>query len=100
MRAFLRQLVFVGANLLLFVALRHVALLLGFLGGMGAADHYRYERWLYVPGTALHLLVLGLLWARSARRPGAPAYGLALLGVALLAVLGALQLLPPRLLPS
>jgi hypothetical protein len=100
MSPFWRRLVFVGANLLLFVALRHAAVLLGFLGGMGAADHYRHERWLYAPGTVLHLLLLGGLHARARRRPAAYPYGLALLGVVLLAVLCALRVIPAQFIPS
>ncbi|MVN79291.1 hypothetical protein GO988_23405 [Hymenobacter sp. HMF4947] len=100
MSTFLRQVVFIGANLLLFVGLRYVALLMGFLGGMGAADHYQYESVLYLPGTALQLLVLGLLYTRSVRYPSAYPYGLALVSLLLLVVLCQLRLIPYEVIPS
>ncbi|REA60070.1 hypothetical protein DSL64_15415 [Dyadobacter luteus] len=48
-------------NIIVFVAVRHFSLLSMFLLGMGAADHYKYESFGYLPGTAIQLVILLIL---------------------------------------
>ena len=40
-------------------------LIFGFLIGMGAADHYKYESYLYIPLTVLQLFILVHLYLRN-----------------------------------
>lgn len=52
-------------NIVIFVTVRYLSLLSMFLLGMGAADHYKYESFGYLPGTAIQLSILLILSFRK-----------------------------------
>lgn len=54
----MRKITCVLINIVLFISVRHFALLCAFLIGMGASNHYIYEAYIYIPLTAIQLLFL------------------------------------------
>jgi hypothetical protein len=48
-------------NLSVFMAIRYLSLISAFLLGMGASDHYKFESYVYLPGTVMHLAILLVL---------------------------------------
>lgn len=81
-------------NVAIFVAVRYLSLLCAFLFGMGAADHYKYESYAYLPGTILHLVILFFLWRKKGYQ-----FLLVILVLCFLSVAGFMNIIPYRIIP-
>ena len=95
---------FVFINLIIFIACRFIILIFGFLIGMGAADHYKYESYLYLPLTVLQLFILIYLYIRKKKldknqRIDQIKYLITFALLIFLSVAGFFNLIPSRFVP-
>ncbi|SIN73052.1 hypothetical protein SAMN04488055_0996 [Chitinophaga niabensis] len=90
-------------NIALFIVIRYVSLLSAFLLGMGAGDHYKYESYAYLPGTILHLIVLGYYFIKTYKKeePVLKKYRFVIIFciISFLSVAGFLHIIPYSIIP-
>lgn len=90
-------------NVTIFIAIRYLSLLSAFLFGMGAAGHYKYESYAYIPGTVIHLAVLLFFFVKKHRLYGwsfkSYQYLILILLICFLSVAGFMGLISYKLIP-
>lgn len=88
-------------NIILFIAIQYFSLLSAFLLGMEAADYYRYESLVYIPGILLHLIVLIILFIKHNRKTEwSFGYLISILIVLILVIMTRTGIIPYHLIPS
>lgn len=90
-------------NVASFIIARYLSLLLAFLMGMGAADHYKYESYVYLPGTALQLIFLVNIFIIKYKKQGFTfgSYRFLIIAsiICFLSVAGSINIIPYRFIP-
>lgn len=87
-------------NIIIFISIQYFSLLSAFLFGTGAADYYRYERLVYIPGILLHLIVLTVLFIKHRKVEWSFGYLISMLIVLILVIMTRTGIIPYHLIPS
>jgi len=59
-----RFFILLAVNITIFIVVRYFALMSAFLLGLGSSDHYKYESYVYIPGTVIQIGILTIIALR------------------------------------